>query len=180
MGRSLEELGLERDEEELFARCTEFEPLPLVARAIFVSTPHRGSFLSDRWYSRLISRLISFPADVMKTVQGLGAQGSAVSSIAAMAPKSRLVEVLARYPIAPGIPYHSIISIGDADPGDPKELAKADDGVVAYHSAHLDGAASEDLVPAGHSCQGEPVTIQAIRRILREHLASLDGGAADG
>jgi pimeloyl-ACP methyl ester carboxylesterase len=68
MGRSLPELGLERDEEELFARCTEFEPLPLVARAIFVSTPHRGSFLSDRWYSRLISRLISFPADVMKIV----------------------------------------------------------------------------------------------------------------
>ena len=44
------------------------------------------------------------------------------------------------------------------------------DGVVAYESAHLDGVASEKIVRSSHSTQGEPDTIQEVRRILREHV----------
>jgi hypothetical protein len=73
-------------------------------------------------------------------------------------------------PIAPGVATHSIIAIGDADPGDPESLAHADDGVVEYTSAHIDGVKSELLVHAGHSCQDNPLVIQEVRRILHEQL----------
>jgi hypothetical protein len=76
-------------------------------------------------------------------------------------------------PLASGVTAHSIIAIGDTDPGDPEAVREADDGVVAYSSAHIEGVASEDLVPAGHSCQTHPVTIESLRRILLEHLGSL-------
>ena len=39
-----------------------------------------------------------------------------------------------------------------------------------YSSAHLDGMESEFIVHAGHSCQGNPLTIEEVRRILLEHL----------
>lgn len=179
-GHRLEELGLEPDQEALLRRCLEFEPVPGVSRVVFVSTPHRGSFLSTRWYSRLLTRLISFPGDVVNLGRSL-LQRSALlpaglvpedfTSITGMAPDSALIRRLERTPIAPGVKVHSIISIGAADPRDPRAVAKSDDGVVAYSSAHLEGADSEDLVPASHSCQSHPLTIQAIRRILHEHLA---------
>jgi hypothetical protein len=74
---------------------------------------------------------------------------------------------LERAPLAPGVKAHSIISIGDADPAHPED---ADDGVVAYSSAHVEGVESELLVPVGHSCQADPRVIAEVRRILLEHL----------
>ncbi len=60
---------------------------------------------------------------------------------------------------------HSIIAItnGMIAPG-------ANDGVVAYESAHIEGVDSELVVKSGHSCQANPHTIAEVRRILLEHL----------
>jgi hypothetical protein len=74
---------------------------------------------------------------------------------------------MGRAPLAPGVKAHSIIAIGDADPAHPEG---ADDGVVEYASAHVEGVESELLVPGGHSCQSDPRTIREVRRILLEHL----------
>jgi hypothetical protein len=49
---------------------------------------------------------------------------------------------------------------------------KGNDGVVEFKSAHLDGVASEFVVRSEHSCQEHPFTIEEVRRILLEHLAS--------
>jgi len=54
----------------------------------------------------------------------------------------------------------------------PKE--EGDDGVVAYKSAHIDEAVSEKIIRWGHSCQDQPETIEEVRRILLEHLATSD------
>ena len=40
------------------------------------------------------------------------------------------------------------------------------DGVVEYRSAHVDYVASEFIVRSGHSCQGHPLVIEEVRRIL--------------
>jgi hypothetical protein len=40
---------------------------------------------------------------------------------------------------------------------------------VMYKSAHIDGVASEKVVRSGHSTQGNPETIQEVKRILMEH-----------
>ena len=46
------------------------------------------------------------------------------------------------------------------------------DGLVSYTSAraHLDGAASECIVTAGHPCEADPEVIAEVRRILLIHL----------
>jgi hypothetical protein len=68
---------------------------------------------------------------------------------------------------------HSIIAVqGKGD------YHQGKDGLVAYQSAHQDRMASEFIVRGGHSCQAMPSTIEEVRRILREHLASLPAGEA--
>ena len=67
-------------------------------------------------------------------------------------------------PIVPGVSAHSIIAVkGDG----PKEEGM--DGVVAYSSAHLENMDSELVVRSGHSSQGNPHTIEEVRRILTLH-----------
>jgi hypothetical protein len=80
-----------------------------------------------------------------------------------------LLKRLGQAPLAPGVISHSIIA---RDGGD--TLEDSDDGVVAYKSSHLDGVASEYVVPSGHSCQGNPLAIREVRRILIEHLRASD------
>jgi hypothetical protein len=45
------------------------------------------------------------------------------------------------------------------------------DGLVEYYSAHLAGAESEKLIPAGHYLMDHPETVAEIKRILEENIA---------
>ena len=49
---------------------------------------------------------------------------------------------------------------------------ESSDGVVPYHSAHLDGVASELVVPSDHSVQKSQDAIREVRRILLDPLGS--------
>jgi len=42
--------------------------------------------------------------------------------------------------------------------------------VVEYTSAHIEPVESELIVKSGHSTQGNPRTIEEVRRILRLHV----------
>jgi hypothetical protein len=66
------------------------------------------------------------------------------------------------------ITYHSII--GDQGKGDTPDSS---DGIVPYWSSHLDGAASEKIVPSGHGSERSPEGIEELERILHEHLDSV-------
>jgi hypothetical protein len=79
------------------------------------------------------------------------------------------MKTLADLPLAPGVKGHSIIAV--ENPEDPKE--QWNDSVVQYSSAHLEGMESEFIVHSGHSCQGHPLTIEEVRRILLKHAASI-------
>jgi hypothetical protein len=46
--------------------------------------------------------------------------------------------------------------------------------VVEYKSAHVDYVESEFIVKSGHSCQGHPLTIEEVRRILLLHIDASD------
>jgi hypothetical protein len=39
-----------------------------------------------------------------------------------------------------------------------------------YRSAHLEGAESEKVIPAGHYLMANPETVAEIKRILEEHI----------
>jgi len=95
--------------------------------------------------------------------------GENLTSIDSMSPKNPSLLALAEIPLAPGIKGHSIIAVrGDGDP------TKGNDGVVEYKSAHVDYVESEFIVQSGHSCQGHPLTIEEVRRILLLHLDAAD------
>ncbi|TME68619.1 MAG: hypothetical protein E6I48_16650 [Chloroflexi bacterium] len=175
----LAELPASEDFRTLLGRAMFVQPLPFVRRVVFVATPHRGSFRTGAWVNGLLRRLVRLPGNLVlmsrdTLSQGRGAFYAARTTARIptaaenMTPGNPFLEGLAAIRVADGVPYHSIIAVqGD---GPPEE---GNDGVVAYRSAHLDGAASELVVRSSHSTQSEPATIQEVRRILHLHGAEL-------
>ena len=180
-GLSLEELGLTPEMDEFVRGLYEFKPVPEVKRVVFISTPHRGSFIADSWFGRMMAKLVALPGEVQDIALQFGKNERLPASLREriptsldnMDPSSSLIGQISRAAIPPGVIAHSIIAIGDADPNDPEAVAESDDGVVKYASSHIDGVESEFLVEGGHSSQEEPATIREVRRILLEHLHSI-------
>ena len=180
-GKGLKELDLTPEQRNLIREKAVFEPLPFVDRVVFISTPHRGSFLAGDWVRNLVRRLVFLPMDIIKQTVILGKALAAAevpeewrftegrTSIDSMSPKNPSLLALADIPLAPGVKGHSIISVqGEGDPH------LGNDGVVEYKSAHVDYVESEFIVKSGHSCQGHPLTIEEVRRILLLHLNETD------
>jgi hypothetical protein len=150
-----------------------FEPMPTVKRAVFIATPHRGSYQATghvlnliRWIIHLPSALVAQLQDLLKS-QAFAQLGMSQlpTSIDNMSPGQPFIRTLAASPIDPRITAHSIIAVLGEGP-----LTSRTDGVVSYQSAHIDGVESEKVVRSGHSTQGHPETIEEVRRILREHI----------
>jgi len=142
-------------------------PLPQVDRAIFLASPHRGSPMAHAWIGRAAAQLMQLPtsmlqklgsvADTLATELPMQAdilRHRQLSSVAYLSDEDRYLRATSTLPIAAGVTYHSIIG--------------SHDEVVPYTSSHLDGAASEQVVPSGHSVQRTAAAILAIRTILRD------------
>lgn len=159
-----------------------FSPAQGVSRIVYMATPHRGSTFADNWIGRLGQRLIDLPADMLEEVTRIATLSQSMlllnplqlkdelTSIRQLSPNSALVKHMWELQSAPSIPVHSII--GDRGKNN---TPHSSDGVVKYHSSHLDWSASEKIVPSGHSVQDDPATAVELRRILREHLAKVKG-----
>jgi hypothetical protein len=85
------------------------------------------------------------------------------TSVEDLEPGSSLVTALGELGIDPAVGFHSIIPIGRQETGD---------GIVPLASSHLEGAASEFLVRAGHACLEEREVIRETARILAEHIGT--------
>jgi hypothetical protein len=178
-GRTIwnEEFGKDADKyyaklpaDSLVKRGMLFEADPNIGREVYISTPHRGSGLSDlsltAWFIKLIKlpsaitgAFIDLPSNIIERGQ--------LTSVAGLSPSNPLYKALDEVPIV--VPYHSII--GDRGKGDSPESS---DGVVPYWSSHLDGAESEVIVADGHGAYDDPEAIREMRRILL-----LNAGIAD-
>ncbi len=150
-----------------------FEPLPFVARVIFIATPHRGSFLAESSLGMLARKLTNAPASLGKAAFELATLSDdphlfrwrfqIETSIDNMDWSNPGLRVLASLPIAPGVHANSIIPVESAP------IETGDDGVVRYQSAHIEPAESELVVlGSDHSTQANPETIEEVRRILYE------------
>lgn len=150
--------------------------VPNVKRVVFISTPHRGSFLSKSLARSIVRKVVTFPETLIKGSMDVYQfltddvkrqwEGQVPTSVDAMSPDDPLLNEIANLPLTEGIKGHSIIAIdGDGDP------QNGNDGVVEYKSAHIEGVESEYIVRAGHSCQDKPATIEEVRRILLRHLS---------
>ncbi|MFI5314541.1 MAG: esterase/lipase family protein [Myxococcota bacterium] len=171
-----DKVALSADLKSELARAIFFDPLPFVTRVVFISTPHRGSFLAENWLGMFARRLISTPAAVTNLSLQL-AQLNVLSEQAMLTGKWRPptsidnmdwsnpgLRTLASLPIAPGVHVHSIIPVKS------EPIESGDDGVVRYQSAHIEPVDSELVItPATHSVQATPQAIEEVRRILYEH-----------
>ena len=177
----LEALDLSAEQQALVRRYACYQALPFVTRVVFISTPHRGSYLANSFARRLARKLVTLPGQMVNLSQEFagvtekvdvpkGFRGAS-TSLDSMSPSNPFLLTLAEIPLAPGVKGHSIIAVqGDGD------YHKGKDGLVAYESAHVNYAESEFIVRSPHSCQDQPPTIEEVRRILHEHLASLPAG----
>jgi hypothetical protein len=165
--------NLEPDTRDLLARALFVKPLPFVKRVIFIATPHRGSFLAGNPIAKIGNKFLNLPGSITKVgVQlarlrhsnMLGTPFTVPTALDNMDPSNLMLQTLTTLPIAPGVKVHSIIAVEGNGPPE-----GGDDGVVTYKSAHLDGVESELVVRSGHSTQGQPETIEEVRRILYEH-----------
>jgi pimeloyl-ACP methyl ester carboxylesterase len=154
-----------------------FHHRPDVQRAIFISTPHRGSKIASDWIGRIGAALVrtprSFTSIYTSTKPLLIADPAArplkrmPNSVDTLEPNDRFVKAVNKLPLTRGIPYHSIM--GDRGRGD---TPNSSDGIVPYWSSHLDGAESELIVNSDHGAQYNPQAIQEVERILKLNLTS--------
>src|SRR5690606_24136901 len=146
-----------------------------IDRVIFISAPHRGSEIASNWIGRLGSRLVRMPTfltDARNAVASVRTADRASlhldrapNSIDTLSPNNRYGEAVNKLPVAPGIPYRSIM--GDRGKGGNRDHTRpvSSDGVVPYWSSHLEGAVSEKIVSSDHSAHQHPDGIAEVRRI---------------
>lgn len=153
-----------------------FEPDPAINRAIFIAAPHRGAKKAMAGIPNLISRLVKLPTNLLTSTASFIFEPAGqdlkipftkkMTSIQSLRPDSPIALALDTAPYRKGVVYHSII--GDRGRGD---TPNSSDGVVEYWSSHQKGAASEIIVPTGHSgSYKHPRAVAEIQRILRLHV----------
>jgi len=174
-----------------------FEPQEFIERVVFISTPHRGSFLAGNWLGRIASSLVNAPTELVGVGldlarAGVSVPGEAVDRAGSIFGLFRgdqdadLQRELARLPSSVDNmdPDHRFIRNLQSIPVAPDVHAHSiipvrgssppegqNDGVVEYSSAHIEEAESEYVVyGSSHSTQSHPETIQELRRILLKHL----------
>jgi len=179
--KPLDQLDLSDKTRELLRRAMFVEPLPEVARVVFICTPHRGSFVAGRNLIRnLVRALVALPtnlagadADLVRNRDALQPGVSLVvpSAVDNMSPHHHFIRTLQDIPVASSVMVNSLIAIETDGP-----VEQGNDGVVEYKSAHIEPVESELIVrPSPHSTQGNPHTIEEVRRILRLHMGLKTG-----
>jgi hypothetical protein len=154
-----------------------YQPEPYLRRVIFLTTSHRGHKLARHPAVRLGAGLIRRNNPLHSVWAELQAnngpevfqpfyQNRTLASVDGMEAENPLLSAIDAQPIAPSVIYHSII----ANIRRTAAPEKMTDGLVSYTSAHLDGAASECIVTAGHPCEADSEVIAEVRRILLMHL----------
>jgi hypothetical protein len=142
---------------------------------VFICTPHRGSFVAGRnIIANVVRKLVSLPfaltavaADIARNADAaaVGVNPVIYSAVDNMSPRNHFIRALQKIPIASSITVNSIIAVEGDGP-----VEQGDDGVVKYSSAHIEPVESELVVKSSHSTQGNPHTIEEVRRILRLHV----------
>jgi pimeloyl-ACP methyl ester carboxylesterase len=166
----LDQLAVRPTLKKRMERLLNFEPRKDVVRVIFVATPHRGSPLALRQLAGFLASFIKLPylpLNSDKTVihnalhsnmrRLFSAPANGISCLRSQSPILLSILKLQRK----DVPYHSII--GDQGKNNSPHSS---DGIVPYWSSHMDGAASERIVPSGHGANENSEGIAEINRIL--------------
>jgi pimeloyl-ACP methyl ester carboxylesterase len=163
--RPLSSLDLTRGERRTLDEAFYWKPRTHVDRIIFCSVPFRGSNWAKSWLGRLGQHFVAQddrfqdffrqietknPGMLQPDYQSL-TRGK-VTSVGALSPQQRSMEIFDRLPLVPGTAAHVITGSRDL--------------FVAPSSSSLPGAESSFEVPAGHGSFHHPQAIAEIKRIL--------------
>jgi hypothetical protein len=140
----LDQLELTPETVEILRRSMFYQPLPFVRRVVFISTPHRGSYLTTLSPSRWISRLIRAPVALTQLSYDLLARNQ---NALALRDLGRLPTSLET---APGCQLHFLRSWTRASPPTRSSVKAAGHrkgrGWGVSTRAHLDGVESEQVI----------------------------------
>jgi len=149
---------------------TTFQPLPFANRAVFMAAPHRGASTAARPAGRAGSMLMNRPTYMNEFFNAqagrLETMDCLENGIDNMSPQSLFTVALSASDWDPTIVVNSVMgdlwSAGRIGGGD---------GMVAYESAHVEGAESELVIHADHLLVNKkPSAIAEVRRILMMNL----------
>lgn len=173
-GKPLDQVPLSPHTRKYFHDELFFHHRPEIGRVIFIAAPLRGADLAKGWFGRMVAGIIR-PARIAREASGEMLRLTNIkenelkpkrrsNSLDTLSPESRFVKAVATLPLAPGIPYDTIV--GDRGRGD---SPNSSDGVVPYWSSHMDGAQSYHIVPSNHSAHQNPEAIATVLHILKMH-----------
>lgn len=138
-GKPPEQTVMPEESKRILEEALIFKHRPEIGRVIFMSAPHRGSDLAKNFVGRIGSMLVRTPGRMLtigKTIRESMTPDPAAlqlnrfpNSVDTLAPNNRFVVAINKIPIAPDIPYHTIV--GDRGRHD---TPNSSDGVVAYWS----------------------------------------------
>ena len=171
--KPLAELTLTPGDRALLQNAMFVKPVPEVSRVVFICTPHRGSFVAGRTVIEDAVRLLldpplpvsSLALDIARN-PGAARSPFVPSAIDNMSPHSNFIHALENIQVTSDVTVNSIIAVDTDGP-----VTQGNDGVVQYSSAHIEPVESELVVRSGHSAEGNPHTIEEVRRILRKQAA---------
>lgn len=174
-----EQLRLSPANLQLVRQTLYFEHLPFVKRAIFITTPHRGSHIPDFPVVKLATFLMKPTSLVGRLFKELSdAANEAVNpamfhfidmggrSTASLSPKHPLLPAINARPIR--VPFHNIIAVWPPMNIN-KPLEQSTDGAVDYDSSFLPGAESTEIIRAWHSCIHTPALAEKLLPLLKRH-----------
>ncbi|NQV22819.1 MAG: alpha/beta hydrolase [Rhodopirellula sp.] len=177
----LDEVSASPAVKRLLTRAYSFKPVPEVRRVVTIASPHQGSGEANPFYRNLLRGVVTLPERTTRVGRELlesekrffRAAGRAVpaTSLDALAPTSPLIPVLAETPNSRRVAYHNIFAVQPRQYSDGYE----GDGIVTIASARRDDFDSQISIEATHTtAHRHPLAILELRRILLEHLATVD------
>ena len=172
LGKPLDQFQIDPDQLKIIQGALVFKASPYVGKVIFIATPHKGAVMASNPIGRLGASLINLPVNLVMMGPKLVAKISASNgeklvtrfpnSIDTLRPEAKVIVAMNRLPMNSSVTYYSIIG----DRGE-NNSPNSSDGVVDYHSSHLDNAKSELIVPYWHSyVQRCPEATAEVQRIL--------------
>jgi pimeloyl-ACP methyl ester carboxylesterase len=176
-------LDVSADDRRLLEEIFIFHPRPYVTRAVFVMSPHAGSNTARGLLGSLGNRLVRLPAEYTALFSRVSARNPEAitpgmrkilaaggpTSVRALRPDHPVLLALRDVPVADTVPFHLVV--GDLG-------GHVGDGVVAFESQVLPGAAGIDIVRAGHRELELPVVNEALIALLARHARERPAPAA--
>ena len=174
--KPFDEMVLSDKTRDLLRRGMFVEPVPEVSRVVFICTPHRGSFVAGRSIIANVTRkMLSLPFALTGVTADLARNPGTASMVIPsavdnMSPRHHFIHALREIPVAPSVTVNSIIAVEGDGP-----VEQGNDGVVGYSAAHIDPVESELVVKSSQSTQGNPHTVEEVRRVLLLHAGVKTG-----